>query len=481
MTNLSSLSKAQYANIASLGIFSFTLVLEIIYNGFAWLQIFGILNFALAWVVFANIRWARDSVSRVAEVIKSAEEGNLEARITNIKDHGEMHKLSNSVNDLLDQIEIFMREIKAGVENASEGIYFRRILSKGLSGSYNYNASLVNKGIDSMEKSQHFIDRVSVNNTLTAVGHGVSGGLEIVQKDLGESIQRLVEIVTASQKTADNSSKTVTELETIISKLASLLELVSISSSSIDALNEKTREINSVLSLIKDIADQTNLLALNAAIEAARAGEHGRGFAVVADEVRKLAERTQKATGEIGLAIGSLQESASEIQSNALSMSAIANESSDSIEEFRDVLYEFNADAIGTSKAALAIENAIFITLVKIDHIIFKSSIFSDIFNGHQKHTFPDHHGCRLGKWYESERGRSKFGHLPSYQKINVPHALVHSSVYANLVFIRDGDKVVANKEAVIRNFTEMEDASEVLFAHLDSLLAEAMVATKQS
>ncbi len=143
------------------------------------------------------------------------------------------------------------------------------------------------------------------------------GDMKSLIDDVGVHLDNVEE---ASISTTEDLEKTVEVLSTFVSSLETVVENVENGatrqeelSQKVNALTEQAKNIKDVLSIISDIADQTNLLALNAAIEAARAGEHGRGFAVVADEVRKLAERTQKSLSEISMNVNMITQNVNDI------------------------------------------------------------------------------------------------------------------------------------------------------------------------
>ena len=145
-------------------------------------------------------------------------------------------------------------------------------------------------------------------NEQTAQVGQVSSAAEEMSASVVEVAQKSTEAATnatSSGATAEEGGKIVNQT---IAGMQAINEAVSAGAASVTELGKRSEQIGKIVEVINDIADQTNLLALNAAIEAARAGEHGRGFAVVADEVRKLADRTTKATEEIASSIQAIQD-----------------------------------------------------------------------------------------------------------------------------------------------------------------------------
>ncbi|AOO66386.1 methyl-accepting chemotaxis protein [Sulfurospirillum halorespirans] len=315
--------------------------------------IVGVTLFMILFVLGGGFILARSILGAILALQNVTEDlargnGDLTKRI-NIQANDEIGAVSRNFDSF---IEVLQKLISMGKTSSSENV----AVSEQLSTTAVEIGKRVEEEVATIQKAvtttNHIHAIVKENYTAT---QGVGAEIEMANTKLEEAKKIVLAladtIVTNSEKEMNLAQK-------------------------LNALSQDTEQVKSVLTIIADIADQTNLLALNAAIEAARAGEHGRGFAVVADEVRNLAERTQKAlvdiNATINIVVQSINQSSDEMNKNSESFKEMTHNAEDvshSIVDVTTVMHKAVEATEHSMKSSQSINESIATVVSQMDNI----------------------------------------------------------------------------------------------------------------
>ncbi|HJV08018.1 MAG TPA: methyl-accepting chemotaxis protein [Chromobacteriaceae bacterium] len=423
------------------------------------------LGIGISSYLWINMRRIFKLLISLNEQLSIACTGEFHHRAVNTRAMGEVGMVAWQLNDFLDLVETYFKEINTCFNRVSHGDYSRRPLNQGLPGRMSESLGHMGQAIQSMEDNNAFVRRNSLSSRLTALNNPhLRSNLSGSQADLSEISQAMDKVAEITQATASGARESLDSAVQLSGQLDTIVHSVSSMNEASEALASEWQGIESSLADISSIADQTNLLALNAAIEAARAGESGRGFAVVADEVRKLAERSKDTANRVQNVLGTLSSRIDAMQQKAGDAGGVAHSVKDSVESFRHRFESLATHSDQVLSQVVRVRDKSQTSLQKIGHVMRKQLTYNALEEGK---LLPMSHD--LATWRQGD-GAADFGMTRTFAELVKPEEQIKRHVDVALTAATQDE---LNEELILAEMTALEEQSDKLLALFDQIVEE--------